>query len=169
MQHQSDLQRWLIKIEDEDNGRGMAFVSTAAIPGLADELADAVESLSNLCQDLGVPPAKGKWPKVNKLIVQEATAVEDLRAELEFKVLQILLKHLNKELKIVMPKAFPSYRAFVQVCVMLEPQWNCCAAHIGMETYRILPVVCEIWGRAVPCFVELCQPGSLMKRVNNCR
>jgi hypothetical protein len=110
-----EVQKWLIKIEDEDNGRGTAFVTSASIPGLLDELADAMENLTTLMQDMSMQPVKGKWPKVPKLGAQEAAAVEDLRAEVEFKVLQILLRHLNKELKIVTAKAFPSYRAFVQV------------------------------------------------------
>lgn len=111
----SGLQKWLVKLEDEDNGRGIAYVQPAAVPGLGEALAEVVENLGELLRSLQVAAPAGRWPKAGKLAPAQAAPIEELRQQMEHVVLQLLLKRLNRELRIVVPEAYPNYRTFVQV------------------------------------------------------
>jgi hypothetical protein len=112
------VQRWLVKIEDEDSSRGLAYVDVACLPGVAEELADAMEKLAMLTEHYqsrqGRRQVGSLWPRAQAALLQ-AGPIEDLRAHVESAVTELLLKHLRRALVLVSPAGYPSYRAFVEV------------------------------------------------------
>lgn len=109
------VQRWLIKIEDEDDGRGTAFVDIAHVAHLGDELASVVENLAGLMKSNNVSSTRGHWPQVANLSLYQSGPIDELRCQAEHTVSQLLMGSLAKVLVMVTPQAFPTYRSFVEV------------------------------------------------------
>ena len=110
-----EVQRWLVKLEDEDTGRGLAYLDCARVHGLSDELANVLDTLAGL---VATPPSSSSppaWPDTSKMSISRAAPFEELRAQGELIVGRLLLARLSKALVVANGKVFPSYRAFVQV------------------------------------------------------
>lgn len=123
------MQRWLIKLEDEGGGRGIAWVDVGHVHGLTDELStvqDSLAALVDLPSHSLTPPA---WPSTEGMSYEQAAPFEELRAQGEASVARVLLARLSKALQIANRRAFSSYRAYVQVCVCERTQ------HIHRQLY----------------------------------
>jgi hypothetical protein len=109
------VQRWLIKIEDEDDSRGTAFVDVARVAHLGDELASVVENLAGLMKSNNMSYTLGQWPQAANLALYQSGPIDELRCQAENTVSQLLMRSLSKVLVMVTPRAFPTYRTFVEV------------------------------------------------------
>ena len=113
------MQTWLVKLDEADNGIGIAEVNTQLVPGLREALKASQDAAAQFLQQCGArsPQIVKIWPQASKISFSEAQIahLEEMRLGSEHAICQCLLRGLPRALQAAAPNAFPSYRAFVKV------------------------------------------------------
>lgn len=115
------LQTWLIKLDESDNGLGIAHLSTHQVPSLAEALQATQAAAARFLQNCGIQsaPEIRRWPQVSSISYSEAQIAQlnEARLGCEHSLCQCLLRGLARALRMAAPEAFPSYRSFIEVCI----------------------------------------------------
>eukprot|EP00892_Ulva_mutabilis_P001955 jgi/Ulvmu1/11760/UM008_0174.1 len=106
--------RWFIKLEDEPTAAGMAFFDAADVRGLPAARTDALHQLTTARRAAAAAATAAADVAAPAGAAERAAGVEEQRLAAVQQLAALLLRDLRAALRMVVPAAYPTYRAFVQ-------------------------------------------------------
>lgn len=108
-----------MKLDESDNGLGIATISMHGLAGLSEALVATQDTAARVLQRCGVhvQSRPRRWPQASVVSFSEAQIAElnEARLGCEHSICQCLLRGLPRALRMAAPDSFPTYRSFVQV------------------------------------------------------
>ena len=138
------VQRWLVKLEEEDSVRGLAYFDVGSITGLESTLRETfVELGQSKKASRGAKSIGPTWLRAGVKLTMSAP-LEEVRNTAQVHICGLLLQDLRKALTIVAPRAYPDYRAYVQV----RPPASCMLCMRAEALRAHPPTTHESWWRS---------------------